>query len=67
MKPIHTEDNIQYTLRDVANGKSVRKASLDWAVPRTTLHDRIFGRLLTKESHAHLQRLAPVQEQRLTD
>ena len=54
MKPIHTEDNIQYTLRDVANGKSVRKASLDWAVPRTTLHDRIFGRLLTKESHAHL-------------
>ena len=37
MKPRYTEDDIQYTLRDIANSKSERKASLDWGVPRGTL------------------------------
>ena len=67
MKPRYTEDDIQYALRDIANGKSERKASLDWGVPRGTLWERTQGRVSRLESHAHLQRLAPVQEQRLTD
>ena len=67
MKPRYTEDDIQYTLRDIANSKSERKASLDWGVPRGTLQERTQGRVSRSESHAHLQRLAPVQEQRLTD
>jgi hypothetical protein len=67
MKPSYTEDDVQYALRDIANGKSVRKASLDWGVTRGTLQQRILGRLPRVEAHAHQQRLAPVQEQRLTD
>jgi Tc5 transposase DNA-binding domain/helix-turn-helix, Psq domain len=67
MKALFTEDDVQYALRDVANGKSVRKASLDWGVSRATLQQRILGRLPRAEAAAHLQRLAPVQEQRLTD
>jgi 4-hydroxybenzoate polyprenyltransferase len=67
MKPLYTEDDVQYALRDIANGKSERKASLDWGVPRGTLQDRISGRLSRSEAHAYEQRLAPIQEQRLTD
>ena len=67
MKPRYTEDDIQYALRDIANSKSERKASLDWGVPRGTLWERTQGRVSRSESHAHLQRLALVQEQRLTD
>ena len=67
MKPRYTEDDIQYALRDIANSKSERKASLDWGVPRGTLQDRISGRLSRSEAHAYEQRLVPIQEQRLTD
>ena len=67
MKRSYTEDDVQYALRDIANGKSERKASLDWGVPRGTLQDRISGRLSRSEAHAYEQRLAPTQEQRLTD
>jgi hypothetical protein len=67
MKPSYTEDDVQYALKDIANSKSERKASLDWGVPRSTLQDRILGRLSRSEAHAYKQRLAPVQEQRLTD
>ena len=67
MKPLYTEDDVQYALRDIANGKSERKASLDWGVPRSTIQQRILGRLPRAEAYAHKQRLAAVQEQRLTD
>ncbi len=67
MKPSYTEDDVQYALRDIANGKSIRKASLDWGVARGTLQDRISGRLSRAEAHAQEQRLDPIQEQRLTD
>jgi hypothetical protein len=67
MKPLYTEDDVQYTLRDIANGKSERKASLDWGVPRSTIQQRILGCLPRTEAHIYKQRLASVQEQRLTD
>lgn len=62
MKPSYTEDDVQYALRDIANGKSERKASLDWGVPRATLQYRIAGRVSRSEANEHNQRLAPVQE-----
>jgi len=67
MKPSYTEDDIQRALAEVAKGRSVRKACLDWGVPRGTLQDRIKGRVSLKEAHEPFQRLSPVQEQRLTD
>jgi hypothetical protein len=60
MKRLYTKDDVQYALIDIVNGKSERKASLDWGVPRGTLQDRISGRLSRSEAHKHQQRLAPV-------
>ncbi len=37
MKPSYTEDDLQRALADVALGRSMRKAGLDWGVPRSTL------------------------------
>ena len=65
--PLYTEDDVQYALRDVVNGKSVRMVSLDWGVPRGTLQHKILDTLPKKEAFANLQRLAPVQKKRLTD
>lgn len=45
----------------------MRKASTDWGVPRTTLIDRINGRVNRAEAKALDQRLSPIQEQRLID
>ena len=67
MKPSYTEDDIQRALADVGNGRSVRKACLDWGVPRGTIQDRIKGSVSRKEASEPFQRLSPVQEQRLTD
>ena len=67
MKSSYTEDDLQRALSEVANGKSMRKASLHWGVPRSTLQDRISGHVSQKEAQAPYQRLSPVQEQRLTD
>ncbi len=67
MRPSYTEEDVQRALADVAKGRSVRKAGLDWGVPRGTLQDRIHGRVSRKEASEPSQRLSPVQEQRLTD
>jgi hypothetical protein len=60
MKPLYTEDDVQCALRDIANGKSERKASLDWGVLRSTIQQRILGRLPRAEAYAHKKRLASV-------
>jgi hypothetical protein len=67
MKPSYTEDDVQRVLVDIGNGKSVRKAGLDWGVPRGTLQERINGRVSRQEANEPYQRLSLVQEQRLTD
>jgi 4-hydroxybenzoate polyprenyltransferase len=67
MKPLYTEEDVQSALKDVTKGKSVRKAWLDWGVPRSTLQNRIYGHVSQKEAQAPNQRLSQVQEQRLTD
>jgi hypothetical protein len=67
MKRLYTEEDVQRALEDIANGKSVRRASLDWGPPRGTLERRIKGHVSRSEGAAPLQRLSPIQEQRLTD
>jgi len=62
MKASYTEEDVQRALADIANGKSVRKAWLDWGVPRSTLQDRINGGISRSEAHAPSQRLSPIQE-----
>lgn len=66
MKSVYTEADIQRALRDIAEGRSIRKAGLDWGVPRTTLSDRIQGRISQREAQEPSQRLSPIQEQQLT-
>lgn len=67
MKPEYTEYDIMCALEEVANGKSLRKASLEWGVPRSTLR----GRNATTQSHqeaaSYLQKLPTVVENRLTN
>jgi DDE superfamily endonuclease/helix-turn-helix, Psq domain/Tc5 transposase DNA-binding domain len=62
----YTEDSISQALQAIANGQSVQKAALQWGIPRTTIRNRIRGRESRKEAFSGLQRLSPVQEQRLT-
>ena len=62
MEPSYTEEDVQRALADVAKGKSVRKACLDWGVLRSTLYERINGRVSHKEAHEPFQRLSIVQE-----
>ena len=45
----------------------MRRASLDWGPPRGTLEGRIKGHVSRSEGAAPLQRLSPIQEQRLID
>jgi hypothetical protein len=52
MKPLYTKEDVQDALNDIANGKSMYKASADWGVPRTTLIDRISGRVSRAEAKA---------------
>ena len=60
MKPSYTEDDVQRALAEVAKGRSVRRACLDWGVPRAILQDRINGRVSLKEAYKPFQRLSPV-------
>ena len=45
----------------------MRKASLEWGPPKSTLIDQINGHVSRSEAAAPLQKLALVQEQRLID
>jgi len=67
MKPKYTEEDVQRALKEVAEGKSIHKAHLDWGVPRSTLQDKIYDHVSQKEAQVPYQRLSTVQEQRLTD
>ena len=63
----YTEDDVREALEAVANGQSIRKASLAWGVPRNTLRDRIHGKEPRTQAFIDLQKLPPVQESRLVD
>src|SRR5689334_22769230 len=65
MKRLYTEEDVQSALKDIAEGRSVRKAQRDWGVPRTTLQNRIHSHLSQKEAYEPYQRLSIVQEEKL--
>ena len=67
MKPEYTEYDVMCALAEIANGKSERKASLEWGIPRFTLRDRKTATLSYHEAASHLQRLPTVIENRLTN
>ncbi|RKF60290.1 hypothetical protein OnM2_052073, partial [Erysiphe neolycopersici] len=65
MKPENTEYDVMCALEKVANGKSLRKASLEWGIPRSTLQRR--NTQSRQEGASHLQKLLTVVENRLTN
>jgi helix-turn-helix, Psq domain len=67
MKPEYTEYDTMCALEEVANGKSLRKASLEWGVPRSTLQGRNTTTQSYQEAASYLQRLPIVVENRLTN
>lgn len=67
MKVAYTEHDISQALEAVANGKSIRKASTEWGVPRATLFNRMHGRECRKDAFSSLQRLSQTQENKLTE
>ena len=62
----YTENNLQQALEAVTNGQSLRRASLQWGVPKSTLLSRRQGHEPRREAFASQQRLSPVQESHLT-
>ncbi|KAI3331225.1 hypothetical protein F4824DRAFT_475993 [Ustulina deusta] len=60
--PNYSENDV---LAAIDNGVSVRKASREYGVPRTTLHDRIIGIRPKSIAHQHTQKLSTVQEDTL--
>ena len=67
MKPQYTQDDLDMALQAIAGGKSVRKAALEWGIPRSTLQDRVHGTETHHEAAEDQQRLSPAQEKRLAD
>ena len=65
--PKYTETDLRNALSDIQNGMSEAKAAIVWSVPRNTLRNRIHGHHPRQIGAEHLQRLAPIQEQRLVD
>jgi hypothetical protein len=67
MKHQYTEEDIMQALDTIAHGDSIRKASLELGVPRTTLQSRIYSHESHQIASEIQQKLAPVQEKRLVD
>ncbi|KAF7912091.1 uncharacterized protein EAF01_001112 [Botrytis porri] len=61
----YTEDDIAMALRAIVNDQSIRKAALDYGIPRATLQDRINGGLSHRLSTQNQQKIAPIQEKQL--
>jgi hypothetical protein len=55
----YSESDLQEAVKAVANGQSIKKASLCWGVPRSTLQGRLQGaesrkEAFTKSVHLHV-------------
>ena len=66
IKKSYTEFDIRQALDEVANGKSMRKAALEWGIPRTTLQQRLNNTTDHYSAAEYLQRLPTVLEDCLT-
>ena len=61
----YTEEDVDSALRAVENGQSIRKAALEWGVPRSTLRNRNTGTQPWNQGFTGLQKLSPAQEDHL--
>ena len=57
-----TEEDARRAVEDVRRGDSLRKASMRWNIPRTTLARRVDGAKPRREASVESQRLTPAQE-----
>lgn len=66
-----TEERLRFAVDSIrASGKrpsggwklSIRQAAKDFAVPKSTLHDRLNGKLTHEEAHIPQRKLTPAEE-----
>ena len=65
MKSYYIEYDVMCALEEVANGKFLRKACLEWGILRSTLRDCNATIQIRREVADHLQRLSTVIKDRL--
>ncbi|KAK6211409.1 transposase [Colletotrichum tabaci] len=63
----YSEDELNQALEAISNGLSLRKASLQYGVPRSTLQLRLQGSQARSIAFSDLQRLSPSQEAKLAE
>ncbi|XP_031550979.1 uncharacterized protein LOC116288350, partial [Actinia tenebrosa] len=56
-------NNIFHAVEDILQGLSVRKAAKKWCIPRSTLHDRVIGKVVNCKA-GRKQILSPAEESR---
>ena len=61
----YCEEDILSALEAIQNGQSLRKAALEWGIPRTTLQNRFHGTQPRDTAFSQYQRLSPTQEKDL--
>jgi transposase len=63
--PRYTQEDVDSAIAAVAEGRSIRKAALEWGVPRATIYNRINGAINRKEAHDPFQKVDTATEKRL--
>lgn len=61
----YTEEQVAEALAAIQNGTSLRQASKNWAIPKTTLANRLSGRLPREIAHESEQRFSVLEEEQL--
>jgi hypothetical protein len=67
MKTLYTEEDPVCALGSVATGVSMRKATVDYRIPRSTLQDRMKCHTSHHKGAIGLQNLVPIQEKQLRE
>nr|AER39694.1 transposase [Verticillium dahliae] len=65
--PRYTEDEINQALEAIINGQSIKSASTEWGIPRTTLNNRLQGQQPRDIAFSTQQKLSPTQEKHLVE
>ena len=65
--PNYTENEINQALESIANSQSIRKASVEWGIPRATLYNCIQGTQSRAIVSSTQQKLSPMQESNLVE
>ena len=65
--PSYTEDHITQALEAITQGQSIKKAALEWGVPRLTLQNRMRGTQSRDVAFSDQQRLSPTDENHLAN